>query len=65
MTKKIIITNSLIIYILKNYLTTKVTKESQKLSLYSTKIYIKHTKDFRFLIFALNSFVFLIVMLFI
>ena len=69
MTKKNIITNSLIIYTLKNYFTIQIaigiTKESQKLSLYSTKIYIKHTKDFRFLISALNSFVFLIFMLFI
>jgi hypothetical protein len=45
MTKNNIITNSLIIYRLKQFITTKFTKESQKLSLYFTKIYIKHTKE--------------------
>jgi hypothetical protein len=45
MTKNNIITNSHKINILKQNITTKVTKESQKLSLYSTKIYIKHTKE--------------------
>ena len=47
--------NSRIINILKQFITKKVTNESQKLSLYSTKIYIKHTKDLRFLILALNA----------
>jgi hypothetical protein len=56
MTKNDIITNSYIINILNQYFTTKVTKESQKLSLNSTKVNIKHTKDFRFLILALNAF---------
>ena len=60
MTKNNIITNSHKINILKQNITIPiaigVTKESQKLSLYSTKIYIKHTKDFRFLILALNAF---------
>jgi len=32
-------------------ITTKVTKESQKLSLNSTKIYIKQTKDFWFFLY--------------
>ena len=60
MTKNNIITNSHKINILKQNITIPIaigiTKESQKLSLNSTKIYIKHTKDFRFLIFALNAF---------
>ena len=63
MTKNNIITNSHKINILKQNITIPIaigiTKESQKLSLYSTKIYkiyIKHTKDFQFLILALNAF---------
>jgi hypothetical protein len=45
MTKNNIITNSHIINILNQDFTTKVTKESQKLSLNSTKVNIKHTKE--------------------
>jgi hypothetical protein len=49
MTKNNIITNSHKINILKQNITIPIaigiTKESQKLSLYSTKIYIKHTKE--------------------
>ena len=56
MTKNNIITNSHIKNILNQNLTTKVTKESQKLSLDSTKVNIKHTKDFRFLMLELNAF---------
>jgi hypothetical protein len=60
MTKKNIITNSLIIYTLKNYFTIPIaigiTKESQKLSLYSTKIYIKHTKVPSVLNISLSAF---------
>jgi hypothetical protein len=56
MTKNNVVTNSQDINILKQHITTKVTKESQKLSLNSTKVNIKHTKDFRFLILALNAF---------
>jgi hypothetical protein len=56
MTKNNIIIYSLILNILKQFITTKVTKESQKLSLYSTKIYSKHTKDFLFLILVINAF---------
>jgi hypothetical protein len=52
MIKNNIITNTHKINILKQNITTKVTKESQKLSLNSTKVNIKHTKDFRFLILA-------------
>jgi len=43
MTKNIIITNRNKVNILKQNITTKVTKESQKLSLYSTKGNIKYT----------------------
>ena len=49
MTKNNVVTNSQDINILKQHITTKVTKESQKLSLNSTKVNIKHTKDFRLL----------------
>ena len=56
MTKNNIITSSHIINILNQIFTTKVTKESQKLSINSTKVNIKHTKDFRFLILALKAF---------
>jgi hypothetical protein len=45
MTKNNIITNSQIINTLNHNFTTKVTKESQKLSLNSTKVNIKHTKE--------------------
>ena len=45
MTKNNIITNNNKINILNQDFTTKVTKESQKLSLNSTKVYIKHTKE--------------------
>jgi hypothetical protein len=45
MTKNNIITNSHKINILKQNITTQVTKESKKLSLYSTKVNIRHTKE--------------------
>ena len=45
MTKNNIITNSHRINILKQNITTKVTKDSQQLSLNSTKVNIKHTKE--------------------
>jgi hypothetical protein len=45
MTKNNIITNSHKINILNQDFTTKVTKESQKLSLNSNKVNIKHTKE--------------------
>ena len=44
MTKNNDITNSQIVNILNQNITTEVTKESQKLSLNSTKVNIKHTK---------------------
>jgi len=56
MTKNNINTNNHIINILNYIFTTKVTKESQKLSLNSTKVNIMHTKDFRVLILALKTF---------
>jgi len=43
MTKNNIITNKHKINILKQNISTKVTKESQKLSLNSTKVNIKYT----------------------
>ena len=43
MTKNNIITNRHKINILKQNISTKVTKESQKLSLNSTKVNIKYT----------------------
>ena len=46
MTKNYIITNSHIINKLNQNFTTKVTKESQKLSLNSPKVNIMHTKEF-------------------
>ena len=60
MTKNNIITNSHIINILKQNITIPIaigiTKESQKLSFYSTKIYIKRTNDFRFFNISLKRF---------
>jgi hypothetical protein len=44
MTKNNDITNSHTVNILNQNITTKVTKESQKLGLNSTKVNIKHTK---------------------
>jgi hypothetical protein len=64
MTKNNIITNSHKINILKQNFTIPIapiaiggiTKESQKLSLYSTKIYIKHTKVPSVLNISLSAF---------
>ena len=53
MTKNYIISNSHIINKLNQNFNTK---ESQKISLNSTKVNIKYTKDFRFLILAINAF---------
>jgi len=56
MTKNNDITNSQIVNILNQNITTEVTKESQKLSLNSTKVNIKHTKEPSVFNISFNSF---------